>query len=157
LRRLVSIACGADSTRSWCGGVDRRTQLTRTAAPPALFFLCLLVLATLTGGACVSVGHDLSAVTELYRDARYEAAQAWFAQLRLEYAAMTPSERATFHYLSGMTAYRLAQHEEALHELALAAHSARMQASALGPAEIATLYRTLEQLSADRASAPVSP
>jgi hypothetical protein len=106
----------------------------------------------------VSVSQDLHAVTELYRDARYEAAQAWFVQLRLEYADMTPSERATFHYLSGMTAYRLAQSEEALHELALAAHSAREQPAALDAPQLAVLYRTLEELTATRASTtPASP
>jgi hypothetical protein len=86
-------------------------------------------------------------VSELYRDARYEAAQAWFAALSVEYANMTPKQRVTYHYLNGMTAYRLSQPQDAEHELALAAHAVHDQATALSPAQLAIMYRTLEELS----------
>jgi len=97
----------------------------------------------------------LRAVTVLYADARYEAVQAWLAQLRDDYPEMSGAELAQFHYLSGMTAYRLSQSDEALHELALAAHAAREQPSALGSEQLALLYRTLEELSANRSEARV--
>jgi hypothetical protein len=82
----------------------------------------------------------------LYRDARYEQAQAWFATLRFDYAEMDAAQRTKFHYLSGMTAYRLAQPQEALHSLALAAQAVRAQPNALDTEQLAVLYRTLDEL-----------
>jgi hypothetical protein len=105
----------------------------------------------------VSVRDELDSVAALYRDARYEAAQAWFVELRRDYPAMSADERATYHYLSGMTAYRLAQPEEARHELALAAVAVRQRSSALSTAQAAVLNRTLEELNADASSSPVLP
>ena len=101
---------------------------------------------------CVGVGRDLHTVTELYRDARYEAAQAWCAALGLEYADMTPAQRVTYHYMTGMTAYRLSQPTEATHELALAAHAVREQPNVLDTAQLTVLYRTLEELSPTQGS-----
>jgi len=96
--------------------------------------------------ACGGVEQDLRTATQLYADARYEAVQAWIAQLRGDYPDMDGRQRAEFHYLSGMTAYRLTQSDEALHELALAAHAAREQPNALRSEQLALLYRTLEEL-----------
>jgi hypothetical protein len=96
---------------------------------------------------CAGVDRDLYAVSVLYRDARYEAAQAWFGPLSVEYADMTATQRVTYHYLNGMTAYRLSQPQDAEHELALAAHAVVNQATALSPAQLAIMYRTLEELS----------
>jgi hypothetical protein len=110
----------------------------------ALSLGALLLIGSMPG--CVGVGHDLHAVGELYRDARYEEAQAWFAALRASDADMDPAQRTKFHYLSGMTAYRLAQPQEATHELALAAHGVREQSNALDGEQLAVLYRTLEEL-----------
>ncbi|MET0385304.1 MAG: hypothetical protein ABW321_05060 [Polyangiales bacterium] len=118
-----------------------------------LFYRVLGACLGIGTAACGGVAHDLHAATELYRDARYEAVQAWIAQLRNEYADMSRTQRAEFHYLSGMTAYRLAQPDEALHELALAAHAARERPCppcALGNEQLALLYRTLEELMANR-------
>jgi hypothetical protein len=103
--------------------------------------------------ACVAVGHDLRTVSELYADARYEAAQAWFIALRNEYDDMSAAQRAQFHYLSGMTAYRLSQPQDAIHELALAAHAAREHPSSLDAGQLAVLYRTLEELTLTRPAA----
>jgi hypothetical protein len=100
--------------------------------------------------ACAGSQRDLRAASALYADARYEAVQAWLTQLSADYPDMSGPELAQFHYLSGMTAYRLSQQDEALHELALAAHAAREQPSALGSEQLALLYRTLEELAAKR-------
>jgi hypothetical protein len=100
------------------------------------------------------VQRDLSAANALYADARYEAVQAWLAQLRTDYASMSATDVARFHYLSGMTAYRLSQPDEASHELALAAHAAREQPSALRDDQLALLYRTLEELAGSRTAVP---
>ena len=107
-------------------------------------FCCLFSLAVC---ACGGTERDLHAVSALYADARYEAVQAWLGQMRDDYPEMSGAELARFHYLSGMTAYRLSQADEALHELALAAHAAREQPNALGSDQLALLYRTLEELS----------
>ena len=103
--------------------------------------------------ACNGVQRDLSAANALYADARYEAVQAWLIQLGADYPDMTATDVTRFHYLSGMTAYRLSQPDEALHELALAAHCAREQPSALRDDQLALLYRTLEELAANRTAA----
>lgn len=100
--------------------------------------------------ACGGVEQDLRTATQLYADARYEVVQAWITQLRNDYPDMDGRQRAEFHYLSGMTAYRLTQQDEALHELALAAHGAREQPNALRSEQLALLYRTLEELTASR-------
>ncbi|HTU64099.1 MAG TPA: hypothetical protein VMF89_36790, partial [Polyangiales bacterium] len=112
---------------------------------PALCCVFSLLLA-----ACAGSQRDLRAASALYADARYEAVQAWLAQLRDDYPDLTGPELAQFHYLSGMTAYRLSQPDEALHELALAAHAAREQPNALGGEQLALLYRTLEELAEKR-------
>jgi len=100
--------------------------------------------------ACGSVDHDLRAARTLYSDARYEDAEARLAQLRNDYAEMSKPQRAALHFLTGMTAYRLGQPDEALHELALAAHAVREQNNPLGTEQLALLYRTLEELMAYR-------
>lgn len=132
----VFIVSAVSSDRSHVGNGPRASFL------PRLAFAALAVVFV----ACSGVDYDLRTASELYRDARYEAVQAWIAQLRREYSQMDASQRATFHYLSGMTAYRLAQREEALHELALAANGARVSSQALGSEQVALLYRTLEEL-----------
>jgi hypothetical protein len=115
------------------------------------------LLLLLLCASCVSVRDELDSVAALYRDARYEAAQAWFVELRRDYPAMSADERAIYHYLSGMTAYRLAQPEEARHELALAAVAAKQRSTALRPSQTAVLNRTLEELNASALSSPASP
>jgi hypothetical protein len=95
---------------------------------------------------CVGVRQDLQAVTELYSDARYEEAQAWFAALRTDYVDMSATQRVQYHYLSGMTAYRLAQPQDALHSLALAAGAVRTRPEALTAEQRAVLQRTLDEL-----------
>jgi hypothetical protein len=135
----VVIVSTVSSDWSHVGNGARASFLPRLAR---LAFAAMVVVCV----ACSGVDYDLRTASELYRDARYEAVQAWIAQLRREYSQMDATQRATFHYLSGMTAYRLAQREEALHELALAAHGARTSSEALGPEQVALLYRTLEEL-----------
>jgi hypothetical protein len=97
---------------------------------------------------CVGVGQDLHAVSELYNDARYEEAEAWFAALRVDYVDMNAAQRTKYHYLRGMTEYRLAQPQEALHALALAAQAVRAQPEALSAEQRSVLHRTLDELAA---------
>jgi len=102
---------------------------------------------------CTSTTGDLATARDLYRDARYEAAAAWLEALASEAPAMNTSDRATFHYLRGMTAYRLAQYQDSLHDLALAAYAVSTQENALSPTQRSILERTLAELTPDDASA----
>lgn len=101
---------------------------------------------------CVTTATDLHAARDLYSDARYEAAWAWFEALSAEVGAMSTNDAATYHYLRGMTAYRLVQYQEALHELALAADAASAHADALSPSQHSVLDRTLAELMPNEAS-----
>jgi hypothetical protein len=101
-----------------------------------------------SAAGCGGVGQDLHAVSELYNDARYEEAEAWFAALRVDYVDMSAAQRTKYHYLRGMTAYRLAQPQEALHALALAAQAVRTQPAALNVEQLGVLHRTLDELAA---------
>ena len=112
--------------------------------PWALACVCL---------GCSSVTGDLATARDLYRDARYEAAAAWLDTLAPEASGMTTSDRATFHYLRGMTAYRLAQYQDALHDLALSAYAVSTQENALTPTQRSVLERTLAELAPSDASA----
>jgi hypothetical protein len=95
---------------------------------------------------CTSVSKDLGTVALLYRDARYEAASAWLQQLSLEAPSMDLRERAKFHYLRGMTAYRLYDYPEAAHELALAASAVAATGDALSDEQRGMLDQTLAEV-----------
>lgn len=101
---------------------------------------------------CTSVASDLATARDLYRDARYEAAATWLDDLASEVRGMNTTDRATYHYLRGMTAYRLAQYQDALHELALSAYVVSTQENALTPTQRSVMERTLAELTPDDAS-----
>jgi hypothetical protein len=103
-------------------------------------------------GACTTVSTELRTTQSLYKDARYEEAQRWLAELELVSADMTPAELARFHYLRGMTAFRLGQPEDALHYLALAQVLDGDDASRLPPTWRAVMERTLAQVMPTSAS-----
>jgi hypothetical protein len=92
------------------------------------------------------VSKDLDTVSLLYRDARYEAASEWLQQLSLEISKTSLRERATFHYLRGMTAYRLYQYSDAAHELALAASAVAATGDALSDEQRGMLDQTLAEV-----------
>jgi hypothetical protein len=112
----------------------------------------LTLAATLIMLGCSSVTSDLATARDLYRDARYEAAAAWLDSLAPEASAMNTTDRATFHYLRGMTEYRLAQYQDSLHDLALAAYAVSTQENALTPTQRSVLERTLAELTPEDAS-----
>jgi hypothetical protein len=108
---------------------------------PAVALFVLLAAA-----GCTGVTSDLTTARDLYRDARYEAAAEWLDDLSSELPGMDTTDRATFHYLRGMTAYRLARYQDALHDLALAAYVVSTQENALTPTQRSVLDRTLAEL-----------
>ncbi len=122
--------------------------MTRATTRSSGLVLVLIVLL----GACSSAASDLRTARDLYRDARYEAAAAWLDALASDVPSMGTGDRATFHYLRGMTEYRLAQYQDALHDLALAAYVVSMQENALSPTQRSVLDRTLAELTPRDAS-----
>ena len=96
--------------------------------------------------ACTTVRSDLRTAQLLYKDARYEEASSWLSELESQAADMDSGELARFHYLRGMTAFRLGQREDALHYLVLADELVGADASALPAAWRSVLERTLQEI-----------
>jgi hypothetical protein len=109
------------------------------------------------GGACSSMSQDISTVSLLYHDARYEASSAWLDELAKDEPAMTLRQRAQFHYLRGMSAYRLYQYSEALHDLALAASAVAATGDALSDSQRGMLDQTLAEVALMTSYATSSP
>lgn len=111
-----------------------------------------LWLALWLAAGCSSTASDLRTARDLYRDARYEVAASWLDALASDVPSMSTADRATFHYLRGMTEYRLARYQDALHDLALAAQVVSVQENALSPTQRSVLDRTLGELTPTDAS-----
>ncbi|HKU36885.1 MAG TPA: hypothetical protein VJR89_02025 [Polyangiales bacterium] len=126
-------------------------------AAPRFVRACLFLALLAPGAACTSIAKDLDTVGALYRDARYEAAAAWLDQLALDVASMDLRERARFHYLRGMTAYRLYDYPAAVHDLALAASAVAATGDALTDAQRGLLDQTLAEVALSTSYAIGSP
>jgi hypothetical protein len=110
--------------------------------------LALLVGSLAIGSsACTSVVGDLETAQTMYRDARYEQTAAWLEALEPELSSMSSDERGRFYYLRGMSAFRLGQRAEALHNLVLASVIFTEAPSRVPRGWRAVLERTLEALS----------
>ena len=116
--------------------------------PTRWLLLCVLVCFS----ACTTVSSELRTTQTLYKDARYEEAQLWLAELEMSCADMSPAELARFYYLRGMTAFRLGQPEDALHYLVLAQVLDGDDQSHLPPSWRAVMERTLAQVMPTSAS-----
>lgn len=106
----------------------------------------VLVGFTLGGAACTSAASQLQTAQLLYKDARYEQAQAWLGELEADAPGMAPADQARFYYLRGMTAFRLGQREDALHYLVLADELALEDPSRLPSSWAPVLQRTLQEI-----------
>jgi hypothetical protein len=83
-------------------------------------WVSLIIACCWLAAGCASLSGELHRVELLYKDARYEEAQLWLSDLERQAAAMSKSDLARLYYLRGMTAFRLGQHDDALHFLVLA-------------------------------------
>jgi hypothetical protein len=111
-----------------------------------------LILIALGCAACTDVSSELRTTQALYKDARYEEAQRWLADLENASSDMSPAELARFYYLRGMTAFRLGQPEDALHYLELASVLDGDEDSGLPPTWRTVMERTLAQVMPTSAS-----
>ena len=106
-----------------------------------------VLVALVWGAGCVSFRSDLARAEALYVDARYEEAEVWFEALAPELRRVPAVDRLRYHYLRGMTAYRLEERDDALHHLALAYElQERAPEGSLAPPQAAQLRRLLEEL-----------
>jgi len=112
----------------------------RLTALPVLFALGLLCGAF----GCVTLGDDLRRADRLYRDARYEDAEAWTLALASEQPRMTSVERLHFEYLRGMCAFRLGRRDDARHFLLVAQQLVQQHPEGLAPLDRSLLERTLD-------------
>lgn len=110
----------------------------------ALAFACAVWL--VSAAACTTVRSDLRTAQLLYKDARYEEAALWLSELESQAPDMDDGELARFHYLRGMTAFRLGQREEALHYLVLSDELVSADANALPAAWRSVMERTLQEI-----------
>jgi ATP/maltotriose-dependent transcriptional regulator MalT len=110
----------------------------------ALAFACAAWLGS--AAACTTVRTDLRTAQLLYKDARYEEAALWLSELESQAPDMDGGELARFHYLRGMTAFRLGQREEALHYLVLADQLVSEDTNALPAAWRSVMERTLQEI-----------
>lgn len=101
---------------------------------------------------CTSVSTELRMAQALYKDARYEDAQLWLAELQHETPDMSKDDLARFYYLRGMTGFRLGQRQDALHFLVLAEQLDAEAPGRLPSAWRPVMARTLAEITPASAS-----
>lgn len=107
----------------------------------------LLLMAALGQTSCGGVDGALSQVESHYEQARYEDAMTWLVAVEPDIHARDNVTRARFHYLRGMTAFRLDQKIQAKYHLALAKEIAgENRGRVLGVSWSQRLDRTLQIL-----------
>lgn len=106
-----------------------------------------IALPILLAASCAAIGDDLRRAEQSYDQARYEDAQVWLIELERDEAQMDHGQRVRFHYLRGMTAFRLDDRRSALHYLAICNEENGEHGDALREEWRAALLRTLAELS----------
>lgn len=92
---------------------------------------------------CGGYGRDIGRARAHYDEARYEEALSWLSRLERDVPHMSLQDQAVYHYLSGMSAYRLGRRDQARHELALARELARDREVELGETWTRLMERAL--------------
>lgn len=103
-------------------------------------------LSTLLCAACAATTSEMHRAEQAYEQARFDAARVWLVDLERRAAAMSPSMRARYFYLRGMTEYRLGRRLEALHYLEVAKEIAGDDERMLQSEQRELLARTLAEL-----------
>ena len=103
---------------------------------------------------CAGLSDDLRRARRSYAAAAYEDALTWLDAVERDIPAAERHDQAAWHYLRGMTAYRLGERRDARHFLALAHVIAGEDGVGLQPEWRRTLALTLAELRDETGSAP---
>lgn len=122
-------------------------SLPRTLLRHAIAALGVLTFTLALG--CAGLADDLRRARQSYAAAAYEDALTWLSAVERDIPAAERHHQAAWHYLRGMTAYRLGDRRDARHYLAIAYVIAGDDGVGLQPEWRRTLAITLTELSHD--------
>jgi hypothetical protein len=111
-----------------------------------LVFLSLTALAT---AGCATYREELNRGQRMYEENQYEHALALWRILEDDLDSLSPSDRARYAYLRGMTDYRLGFRADSRHWLALAKVTDQAYAGSLSAAWEERLEQSLTDLNQD--------
>jgi len=111
--------------------------------------LQLLIALGLCPLACATYREDLNRGQRMYEANQYEHALAIWRVLEEDSDSLSPSDRARYAYLRGMTDYRLGLRADARYWLSLAKATDQAQAGSLSPAWHERLEESLADLNQD--------
>jgi len=99
--------------------------------------------------ACATYREELNRGQRLYEDNQYEHALALWRILEDDLDSLSPSDRARYAYLRGMTDYRLGFRADSRHWLGIAKATDQMHAGSLSAAWEERLEQSLTDLNQD--------
>jgi len=111
----------------------------------AVFLLAIAVCPV----ACATYREELNRGQRLYEDNQYEHALALWRILEDDVDSLSPSDRARYAYLRGMTDYRLGFRADSRHWLGVAKATDQMHAGSLSAAWEERLDQSLTDLNQD--------
>ncbi|HKO50639.1 MAG TPA: hypothetical protein VJV79_23105 [Polyangiaceae bacterium] len=111
--------------------------------------LVLLLAIALCPVACATYREDLNRGQRMYEANQYEHALALWRLLEDDLDSLSPTDRARYAYLRGMTDYRLGFRADSRHWLALAKATDQAHAGSLGSAWHERLEASLADLNQD--------
>jgi len=112
----------------------------------ALVFLLAIALCPV---ACATYREDLNRGQRMYEENQYEQALALWRVLEADTDSLSPSDRARYAYLRGMTDYRLGFRADSRHWLAIAKVTDQAHAGSLSGAWQERLEQSLSDLNQD--------
>ena len=137
--------CSLSSTREAGYTGDLMLVPFRVVLGRAIAMLGVATLALALG--CAGLADDIRRARKSYAAAAYEDALTWLEAVERDIPAAERHDQAAWHYLRGMTAYRLGDRRDARHYLALAHVIAGDDGVGLQPEWRRTLAITLTELS----------
>lgn len=108
--------------------------------------VALVLVSSLGSVACATYSDDLARAQRAYEGSEDERALAIFRLLENDTSRLSPSERAHYAYLRGMTDSRLGYKAEARHWLSLAASMEQAEPGSLPPDWAKHLTDSLKEL-----------
>jgi len=111
--------------------------------------LVILLATALAPLGCATYREDLNRGQRMYEENQYEHALALWRVLEEDIDSLTPSDRARYAYLRGMTDYRLGFRADSRHWLALAKVTDQAHAGSLSAAWEERLEQSLTDLNQD--------